>query len=189
MKTPWQKLVIAASLVAISLPCSALADDVKMNIPPGDYQKELGTKKVADPSGTSHTKAEVAGKVVVAIFTAPNMSQGDTQQKWADMLSTGPTTKVNDRVYLLLVEDMSQAGMFSGMARSSMKKEFTPDSRPFLVIDENGDVLKRFGVAKGRTQILIYDKHGKLRDVEADLKDTEKTDHRIKVITKELMAE
>ena len=39
---------------------------------------------------------------------------------------------------------MSQAGMFKGMALDSMKKQFTPTSRPFLVLDQDGSFLKRF---------------------------------------------
>ncbi len=160
-----------------------------MVIPPGDYAKKMGDHTMADPSGTTHTKADVAGKVVVAIFTIPNMSHGDTQEKWSKILANDPPTKVSDRVFLVLVEDMSQAGWTKGMARSQMKKEFTSGSRPFLVLDETGDVIKRFGVPPNTTRILIYDKQGQLRDVEVNLKDTAKTDKRIKDITQELQAQ
>ncbi len=160
-----------------------------MTIPPGDYAKQIGTRSLQDPSGTTHSKQEIKNKVVVGIFTAPNMSQGGTQEKWANLLANQSNTKVSNVVVLILVEDMSQAGMFKGMARSSMKKEFTPTSRPFLILDEDGSVLKRFGVEEGTTQILIYDKTGKLRDVEEDLKDESKVDNRVKSITKQLLAE
>jgi len=189
MKTPWRQFIIAGSLVAFSTALSVRASDVEMTIPTGNYQHQLGTAKLADPSGTSHSKAEVAGKVVTAIFSAPNMSQGDKQQKWADLLATNPDTKVSNKVTLVLIEDMTQAGMFKGMARSSMKKDFAPGSRPFLILDETGDVFKRFGVSKGNTEILIYDKTGKLRDVETNLDDQATTVHRVKVITAKLLAE
>ena len=55
------------------------AESVEMNLPPGDYAKQLGTRSIADPSGATHTKEMVAGKVVVAIFSASNMSQGGRQ--------------------------------------------------------------------------------------------------------------
>ena len=181
---------IAALLLLAGVPSSVIrAGDLQMTIPPGNYKHELGTSKLADPSGTSHGKQEVAGKVVVAIFSVPNMSQGDRQQKWADILATDPKTKVSDSVALVLVEDMSQAGWTAGMARSSMKKDFKPDSRPFLIIDEKGDVTKRFGVVSNKTEILIYDQTGKLRDVETNLDNEDTTVHRIKVITKKLQAE
>lgn len=189
MKTPWQKAILTGFILIFSLTPLLRASDVQMIIPPGNYQHHLGTTKLADPSGTSHSRQEVAGKVVVAIFSAPNMSQGDRQQKWSDLLSTDPKAKVSDKVALILIEDMSQAGMFKGIARDDMKKEFKPDSRPFLIIDETGDVLKRFGVPHNKTEILIYDKKGTLRDVENNLDDQDLSVHRIKVITARLMAE
>jgi hypothetical protein len=184
----FQKIAVGIALF-LSLALFAQAKDVQMNIPPGNYQYHLGNGKISDPSGTSHTRNEIAGKVVVAIFSAPNMSQGDVQQKWSDLLATNPKTKVNDKVDLLLVEDMSQAGMFKGIALDDMKKDFTPDSRPFLILDETGNVFKKFGVPRGKTEILIYDKKGTLRDVENDLSDQDTTVHRIKVITAKLLAE
>ena len=165
------------------------AESVKMILPAGDYAKKLGTHSIADPSGATHTREEVKGKVVVGIFSAPNMSQGDKQEKWANLLANQADTKVSDEVRLFLVEDMSQAGMFKGMALSQMKKEFTPTSRPFLVLDQDGNFFKKFGVARGKTVILIYDKTGALRDVEENLDDQATTIQRIKAITKKLLAE
>lgn len=181
--------IVGGILVVTMGMVTARAASVEMTIPPGKYQRTLGDNSIPDPSGKLHRRGEVSGHVVVAIFSAPNMSQGDVQQKWADLLADNPSTRVSSRVKLMLVEDMSQAGMFKGMARDSMKKDFTPTSRPFLVIDETGDVFKRFGVPRGRTEILIYDKKGTLRDVETDLSDTDKVAHRVKVITARLLAE
>jgi len=186
MLRSWRKYSFTGILVMFITSIAAQAS-VEMVVPPGNYQRHLGTAKLEDPSGRSHTKNDVAGKVVVAIFSIPDMSQGDTQQKWSDLLATNASTKVSDRVDLVLVEDMSQAGMFKGVARDSMKKDFTPDSRPFLILDETGDVFKSFGVPKGKTEILIYDKKGVLRDVETNLDDEATTVHRIKVITSRLL--
>jgi len=165
------------------------ADSVKMNMPPGNYATEIGTRSLADPSGATHTRQKVKNQVVVAIFSAPNMSQGGRQEKWSELLANQADTKVSDKVALILVEDMSQAGMFKGMALDSMKKQFTPTSRPFLILDEDGSGLKRFGVPRNKTQILIYDKKGKLRDVETDLDDQATTINRIKAITARLLKE
>jgi hypothetical protein len=196
MKTPFLRntprhLLSSISLIVLILGTSTLgrAQSVKMNMPSGDYAKQLGTRSIADPSGTTHTREEVKGKVVVAIFSAPNMSQGGRQEKWSNLLANQPATKVSDRVGLFLVEDMSQAGMFKGMALDSMKKQFTPTSRPFLILDQDGSFFKRFGVARGTTVILIYDKRGRLRDVEDNLDDQDKTIHRIRVITGRLRDE
>jgi len=180
---------LAAVLLLLGT-CGLLrAETVTMNLPEGNYATHIGTRPIADPSGATHTRKEIAGKVVVGIFTAPNMSQGDIQEKWANLLANQPDTKISDEVALFLVEDMSQAGMFKGIARGDMKKEFTPNSRPFLILDEDGSVLKKFGVEHGRTEILIYDKNGTLRDVETDLNDQDTTIHRIKAITHRLLEE
>ncbi len=185
MKHSRQLSVILCVLVWAGL-SSTRATGVQMNIPPGSYAKTIGKTALADPSGTTHTRQDVAGKVVVAIFSAPNMTQGGQQEKWSDLLSTQPASKLPDKVALVLVEDMTQAGMFKGMALDSMKKQFTPHSRPFLILDQNGDVFKKFGVSKNKTEILIYDKTGKLRDVETNLADQSTTLQRIKSITADL---
>src|SRR5208282_605308 len=109
------------------------AQDVAMHLPPGTYATQIDTTPLRDPSGATHTRLEVKGKVVVAIFSAPNMSQGGRQEKWSNLLATQSTTKLSDSVALFLVEDMSQAGAFKGAALDNMKKQFTPNSRPFLI--------------------------------------------------------
>ena len=167
------------------------AEDVQMVIPPGHHAPKIGTRPLADPSGATHTRQEVAGKVCVAIFSAPNMSQGDKQEKWSDLLANKSATKISDSVVLILIEDMSQAGPFKDMALDSMKKHFTPKSRPFLILDQDGSVFKKFGVPRDKTEILIYDKNSNLRDVEIKLgeDDEENTLRRIKAITRRLLAE
>jgi len=160
-----------------------------MHLPPGTYATQIDTTPLADPSGATHTRLEVKGKVVVAIFSAPNMSQGGTQEKWSNLLANQPTTRISDSVALFLVEDLSQAGAFKGIALDNMRKQFTPTSRPFLILDQNGAVLKKFGVPRGKTEILIYDKASMLRDVESDLDDQDATIQRIRAITAVLLAE
>ena len=117
------------------------------------------------------------------------MSQGGRQEKWSHLLANQPATMISDSVALVLVEDMSQAGAFKGAALDNMKKQFTPYSRPFLILDQTGAILKEFGVPRGRTEILIYDKQSMLRDVETDLDDQDVTVQRIKTITMRLLAE
>jgi predicted transcriptional regulator len=172
------------ALLGLTLAGPSRAVAVQMNVPAGYFQQDIGKSALADPSGVTHTKQEVAGKVVVAIFSAPTMSQGDSQKTWSNLLDE----QVKPPVALVLVEDMTQAGMFKGLALDDMKKEFTPHSRPFLILDQTGDVVKKFGVPRDQTVILIYDKKGKLRDVETNLKDQDGTVQRIKAIAKQLLA-
>jgi hypothetical protein len=162
------------------------ADDVKKTVPPGNFARKIAAGSLQDPSGASHTRQDAAGKVVVAIFSAPTMSQGGYQEKWSDLLADQPASKVDDSVLLALVEDMTQAGIFKGMALSDMKKQFTTGARPLVILDQNGTVFKQFGVPKNKTQILIYDKTSTLCDVEQNLNDVNGTVYRIQVITQEL---
>ena len=184
--------LLTVGVVLCALGNSRGADDNAMNVPPGsNYMQNIGLHSLADPSGHVHTRQEVAGKVCVAIFSAPNMSQGDRQERWSHLLADKPETKLSSQVALILVEDMTQAGAFKQMALDSMKKSFTPHSRPFLILDEDGKVFKKFGVVRDKTEILVYDKRGNLRDVETKLgeDDEENTVRRLKAITQKLLAE
>jgi hypothetical protein len=181
------RLALGAALL---LPASAArADEVAMRVPPGSYARRLGATVLADPLGTPHTRRDAAGKVLVAIFSAPTMSQGGYQEKWSSLLADQPATRLPGEVMLVLFEDMSQAGMFQGMARDDMKKQFVKGSRPLLILDESGATFKKIGIPRNRTQILIYDKTGTLRDVEQDLGDVDATVRRIRAITRQLQAE
>jgi hypothetical protein len=163
--------------------------DAPMQIPPGDYTQQLGNGSLDDPSGAAHTRRDATGKVIVAIFSIPNMSQGGYQEKWANLLAHQAGTKLPNSVFLVLFENMAQAGMFKGIARSDMKDQFTKGSRPLVVLDETGDIFKKYGVPTDKTEILIYDKKGKLRDVEQNLGDQDQTVHRLHVITRQLQSE
>lgn len=160
------------------------ADSVAMTIPSGFFAKNIGKSALSDPSGTTHTRQEVAGKVVVAIFSAPTPSQGDSQKQWSDSLAT----ELPGSIVLVLVEDMTEAGLFKGIALSDMKQQFSPHSRPFLILDQTGAVFKKFGVPRDKTVILIYDKTGKLRDAETNLGDAKSTLQRVQGIAHELQA-
>jgi len=183
----WISFVLCIVIFAV-VPVG-MAGAVEMQIPPGDYTRQLGNGSLDDPSGTPHTRREAAGKVMVAIFSIPNMSQGGYQEKWSGLLADQPDTRLPKSVVLVLFEDMAHAGMFKGIARSDLKKQFTKGSRPLVVLDETGLIFKKYGVPRDKTEILIYDKKGVLRDVEADLSDADKTVARIHAITRALQAE
>ncbi len=167
-------------------PRPSRAQNVAMHVPPGGQATQFASTPLKDPTGKTHTSQEVSGKVVVVIMSAPNSSQGDAQKKWSKLLAEQADTKLPRKVSLMLVEDMPEAGIFKGVALDKMKKEFKPDSRPLLLLDQDGHVFSRFGVPKDKTEILIFDKHGKLRDVETQLDDQATTVQRIKAITTKL---
>lgn len=157
-------LLLAAVLLAASVP-ALHAGGVAMTVPPGDYLRQLGGSPLRDPAGVTHTDAEVKGRVAAIIFSVPDPSQGGRQRKWAAALADDPATRVPKTAALVLIEDMAQSG-FAAMARDDMKRQYTPGSRPALLLDETGAITKHFGIPRDRTQILIYDKSGVLRHVE-----------------------
>lgn len=177
----------AGALLAMSM--LVLKADVQMQIPSGDYTRQLGNGSLDDPSGVAHTRQDAKNQVIVAIFSIPNMSQGGYQEKWANLLGHQADTKLPNSVFLVLFEDMAHAGMFKGIARSDMKEQFTKGSRPLVVLDETGNIFKKYGVPSDKTEILVYDKKGALRDVETDLSDESTTLNRIHSITGFLQGE
>jgi hypothetical protein len=178
------KNIFSARIVAsaILLGTGSLFASVTMTMPSGYFAQNIGKSALADPSGVTHTKQEVAGKVVVALFSAPTPSQGDLQKQW----STGLAAALPKSVAFVLVEDMTEAGMFKGIALSDMKSEFSPKDRPFLILDQDGAFVKKFGVPKDKTVVLIYDPKGKLRDVEENLDNASAETKRIVAIARQL---
>jgi len=176
-------VALFVALLGLGFIPAARAADVEMTVPAGHLNHKIGKGALDDPSGVSHTRQDIAGKVVVVIFSAPNMSQGDAQKKWSDLLADRPDSKLSDQVVLALIEDMSQAGIFKGIARADMKKEFVKGGRPLVILDETGVIFQKFGVPRNKTEILIYDKTSTLRDVEQNLDDESTTVRRIHDIT------
>ena len=179
-------LLLAAIGILAGTSRSLARSDDDMVVPPGNYARHLGTGSLDDPSGVAHTPREAAGHVIVAIFSIPNMSQGGYQEKWSNLLAQQSDTKLPRSVFLVLFENMAQAGMFKGIARSDMKDQFTKGSRPLVVLDETGSIFKKYGVPPDKTEILVYDKKGKLVDVEQDLSNDDVTLRRLHAITRKL---
>ncbi|SDT95582.1 hypothetical protein SAMN05444156_1045 [Verrucomicrobium sp. GAS474] len=158
-----------------------------MTIPPGDYAREMGDQTLKDPAGGRHFSADVKGYVVVVIFSVPDLSQGGRQKKWAKFLAEEGATRLPRAVKFALIEDMAQSGL-SGMARDEMKKEFAPKARPLLLLDETGAITHGFGIPRDRTQVLVYDKKGRLRHVET-ANPTPESAGRVRQIAALLLAE
>jgi hypothetical protein len=143
------------------------------------YARHFPFYPLIDPLGKKHSINQFLGKITVFIVSVPNMTQGKKQEKWARLLGEDPKTKLPDDVALILVEDISHAGFFKGLALSHIKKNFNENSRPFPVLDMNGTLTHELGVPKNTTQILIYDKSGNLYQVEKNLDNIELTLNRI----------
>src|SRR5579871_413913 len=93
----WLILVLCA--VVFDVVPVVVAKAVDMQIPPGDYTRQLGNGSLDDPSGAPHSRREATGKIIVAIFSIPNMSQGGYQEKWANLLANQSDTKLPKSVF------------------------------------------------------------------------------------------
>ena len=141
-----------------------------------------------DPAGKPHHRLAVDGKIGVVIFSVPDMSQGPSQRRWSRILASDPSSRLPDSVALVLVENMALSGPFRDEARDDMQKQFTAKKRPFLLLDESGNVSKRFGILRDRTEVLIFDQKGQLRDVEDNLDNRDQVEARIKSVVAGLNA-
>ena len=188
MKTLFQiSLSTAALLLLAAAPCYA-ASPVVMTIPPGHYAKKMGNNTVKDSSGAVYGKEDVKGRVCVAIFITPNLAEG-VKRHWAYLLADKPSTKLPNSVALVMIENIAAAGGFKKMPMTATRSDFVKGERPLTVLDYSGRVFKRFGISDKKTQILIFDKKGRLRDVESDLSDRVLTLKRIRAITAHLEKE
>lgn len=170
-----------AFLFLCGVPALSAADPVVMSLPPGNYARKLGSNAVEDPSGAIHTKQEVRGRVMVGIFITPNLTEG-VKRRWAYLLADKASTRLPDSVALVMIENIAAAGGFKKMGKDSVKSDFIKGERPFTVLDYTGRVFKRFGISGTKTEILIFDKKGRLRDVENDLSDEALTLRRVRSI-------
>jgi hypothetical protein len=157
-----------------------------MMIPSGQRGARVGSDPLSDPAGEVHTHLAISGRVGVVIFSVPDMSQGPSQRRWSRILANDPASMLPDSVALVLVEDMAAAGPFRDEARHDMTDQFKRKKRPLLLLDESGAIFQQYQISRNRTEILIFDQGGRLRDVEQNLDDQQATIGRIKSITSEL---
>jgi hypothetical protein len=125
------------------------------------YLPAIPVGSLRDPLGNVHTSTGKLTRSVVVIFSVPTPSQGGNQRRWSEALADNPQTRLPKSVGLFLVEDMKQSG-FGEMAREEMKKKFNKNSRPVLLLDETGEVRKRFRIPRDATCVLVYDRNNKL---------------------------
>lgn len=121
-----------------------------------DYARTMPSFSLADPTGKTFSFPPRSGRPTVVLISVPDMAQGSVQQDWANRLATLPS-----RVGFYLVEDMKNT-LFRDMALSAMKKDYSEGDRPVVLIDSDGSVRKQFGVSKGKTCVLVYNRGNRL---------------------------
>jgi hypothetical protein len=152
--------------LALLLACLGLAGGpgLEAQTVPSGYRTSIPVGSLRDPQNMVHAFNGKLTRPIVAIFSIPNMSQGGTQERWASALADDPGTRLPDTVGLFLVEDMVTG--FSDLARKEMKKQYVPGQRPVVLLDEDSAIREKFGVAKGKTCVLVYSRENKLAYVQ-----------------------
>jgi len=155
------------------------------------YPEYAPSFTLKDPAGGEHTQESVlknVSKGLVVIVTIPNAKHGPMQSRWQSKL-----TKKNwpEGMKMLLIEDLSQAGMVKDKALKGMKEGFKPDKEPLLLVDENGAVRRTFRVEQDATVCLVFDKTGKLvhfEDTQSSLDGTEPSVEAVQRVQKAMSA-
>lgn len=111
-----------------------------------------------DPGGTYHSSNEIAKNGLVLVVTAPTLHDKSSQEGWDKYLVQ---TMPKGRSKLVFIEDMSVSS-FKGIALKDMKKDWSPNIPPLLLIDNSGSTRKLLGVGRDETKVFVYDKNGKL---------------------------
>jgi hypothetical protein len=184
---PQALLKLLGALLLLVLSLGTACADARMMVPLGQRGEEVDENPLGDPAGAVHGRLAIGGRVGVVIFSVPDMSQGPSQRRWSRFLADDPASMLPGSVALVLVENMAEAGPFQEQARHEMAEQFKRKKRPFLLLDDTGATFRRYEIPRDRTEILVFDQSGRLRDVEQDLDDQQATIARIKTITSQLL--
>lgn len=165
----WQRSGVAAGALLL-----AVAAGTAVLHAGGKYVDKVPEFTLKDPADKEHTSAEVLKNVkqgLVVLVTIPNAKHGDPQSRWQSKLMKKDWPA--DKLYFLMIEDLSQSGAVKDKALDGMKKGFKPEKQPLLLIDYTGDVRKKFQVPADETVLLVFDKDGSLLHAEDEQSTTE----------------
>ena len=148
----------------------------------GNYLEKIPDFTLKDPAAGSHTGESLlkdTKKGLVVIVTIPNAKHGPMQSRWQSKLM-----KKNwpEGMKMVLLEDLSQAGMVKEKAEKGMKDGFKPGKEPLLLVDETGEVRRTFGVGQDMTVCLIFDPKGNLVHAEDGQSSIESTEPSVDVV-------
>jgi hypothetical protein len=104
---------------------------------------------------------------MLVMITVPNLTQYERQKRWEGLMNKyhWPERNAPQRV---LIEDLSQQVTYKEKARFMMKKYYKPGGDLVVLIDENGDVRRGFGVMNNETNIFLCDTKGRILHCVAD---------------------
>ncbi|MCW8131572.1 MAG: hypothetical protein KIS92_14585 [Planctomycetota bacterium] len=145
------------------------APEIKGANGPGLFTAKLPEFKIKDPHGKELTGAELSrDHGMVLMLTVPNLSQYEKQMRWQRLLKKELWPKENPPTRVVL-QDLSQQETFKDKARSMMQEKYKPEPGGLVVlVDETGEVRRKFNVCQNETVILVFDARGRLVHHEAD---------------------
>jgi hypothetical protein len=107
---------------------------------------------------------------MLLMLTVPNLTQYEKQKRWEKWLRKEQWPAKNAPRCVVL-QDLSQQDSFKDKIRKMMSERQNETPAVLFVLDEDGDVRRRFGVSNNETIILLVDSFGRIVHHERD--DTE----------------
>jgi hypothetical protein len=127
------------------------------------WPEALPDLRLKDPLGKEFTSSQLSERGVVVLVTAPNLSQGATQEAW-DAAFRGAKRDPEGPAVVIL-EDMTQS-WFRPLVLGRMKETYKPGASIVLLLDEVGTTRKAFGVPDNTTVAFAFAPGGKRVAVE-----------------------
>ena len=121
-----------------------------------------------DPLGNGHGSASLYNQTgMLIMLTVPNLTQYEKMQAWDSYMAKQPWPKQNAPKRVLL-EDLSQQVAYKEKVRGLMKASYQPGGDTIVIVDEDGNIRRRFGIMNNETVILLVDASGHVVHHEAD---------------------
>jgi len=158
MRASWMAVLVA--VFGLSVP-SVAADGGAESLP---------SFKLKDPAGKEFTDADVRKAGVVIVVTIPNVKHQDPQKHWVHEISKEKWGA--DGPKFILIEDLAQSP-YKDKSMNGMKESYKAGSIPQLLVDDTGDFRRALGVQQDETNVLVYDKDGRLLAFEKTSEDLE----------------
>jgi len=134
----------------------------------GHYMERIPSMKMTDVKGATHDSCELYKQAgMLLMITAPNLQQYEKQKRWNKQIRKAGWPETN-APKCVVVQDMSQQETYREKALTMITEKAAEDPLLTFVIDNSGDLRRRFGVQENETIILLVDKDGNVVHHECD---------------------
>lgn len=134
----------------------------------GEFAATTPAFSLKDPLGVAQDSASLfAPHGMLIMLTVPNLTQYEKQKQWDKWIARQPWPQ-RSAPRRVLLEDLSQQETFKDRVRSMMAAKYNPQGEIKVIVDEDGNVRRKFGVQNNETVLLLVDAQGKVIHHEAD---------------------